>query len=88
MNFAAASDAQTLATLGVPGLVFVIFVLAGVIVFLYRQNSSLQSKLDEIQERRITDAKETRDRITEPLENQTKLTEKVYDLLLQSVQRG
>lgn len=90
--FGVATNTEALNTLGVPGLVFVIVVLAGVIVFIYRSKES-ELKLERaskeaIQEQRLVDARETRDKITEPLENQTKLSEKTYDLLLQLLQRG
>lgn len=78
------SNMQALNTLGVPGLVFVIVVLAGVVVFLFRKLDLVQTKIDSIQEQRVTDAKETRDKITEPLEKQANLSEKIYDLLLSS----
>lgn len=78
----AASQAEALATLGIPGLVVVIFVLAGVIVFLYKQLSAAQSRTDAIQEQRIVDAKETRDKITEPLDKQAELSGKIYELLV------
>lgn len=76
------SDTQALASLGVPGLVAVILVLAGVIVFLYKKIDTLQTRLDSIQERRIIDATETRDKLTEPLERQAVMSEKIYDILL------
>lgn len=86
--FGVINDPNSLDSLGIPGLVFVIFILSGVVVFLYKRIDTLQTRIDSLQEQRIVDARETRDRITEPLENQTKLSEKTYDLLLQFIQRG
>ena len=92
MIFSVVNNPQTLYTLGVPGLVFVIIMLAGTLVYIYRTKEAelkeSRDKIDAIQEKRLSDAKETRDKITEPLENQTKLSEKTYDLLLQLLQRG
>lgn len=80
----APTNTEALNTLGVPGLVFVVLILAGVIIFLFRKLDIAQTKLDGIQEKRVEDARETRDKITEPLENQARITEKIYDLLLSS----
>lgn len=82
MILAATNDPQSLYTLGVPGLVFVILILAGVIVFLYKKLDKSQAEYNVLQEKRVLEAKETSDKITEPLGNQIKLTEKIYDLLL------
>lgn len=84
MTFAVATNTEALNTLGVPGLVFVVLILAGVIIFLFKRLDNLQTKYDTMQEQRVNDARETRDKITEPLENQAKVTEKIYDLLLSS----
>lgn len=77
-------DKASLATLGIPGLLAVIGVLSGVVVLLYNKCTSLQSKIDGIQEQRISDAKDTNDKITEPMAKQANLSEKIYDLLLNS----
>lgn len=68
-------------------LAFIIVVLAGVITFLYRGLQKLQDKYDSIQEQRITDARETRDKITEPLEKQAIMSEKTHELLLSFINR-
>ena len=78
----AATQQEALATLGVPGLVVVVLALVGVIVYLYKQLSAAQARTDGIQEQRIVDAKETRDKITTPLEKQAELSEKIYELLV------
>lgn len=81
MIFAAANDAQSLGTLGVPGLVFVIFVMAAVIVYLYKDG---QKKSDQA----LADAREYSNKITGPLESiklmverQAKVNEQIYDFL-------
>lgn len=84
MNFGATPNTDALNSLGVPGLVFVILILAGVIVFLYKKLDRSQTDYNMLQEKRVLEAKETSDKITEPLGNQIKLTEKIYDLLLSS----
>lgn len=71
---------SVLSSYGLAGLV--ISVEAGVIIFLYKNLQKLQDKYDGVQEQRITDARETRDKITEPLEKQAIMSEKTYDLLL------
>jgi hypothetical protein len=77
-----APDVSQLYTLGVPGLVVVVLVLSGVIVFLYRKADAKDDRIDAIQEQRLSDAKETRDRLTGPMEEQAKLSEKIYEILL------
>ena len=71
---------EILKSYGLAGLV--IAVLASVVVFLYRDSKALQRKYDAMQELRLQDARETRDKLMEPLENQARMSEKIYDLLL------
>lgn len=73
---------NTLSTIGIPGLVFIVLVLAGVIIYLYKGNQTLQTKIDTIQEQRITDAKETRDTLVEPLAQNARMSGQIYDLLI------
>jgi hypothetical protein len=91
MFLSTANDPQNLYTLGVPGLAFVIIVLAGVIIYLYKTGQTAldkkQAQIDAIQEQRIVDAKETRDKLMEPLEKQTQLSEKIYDIVLHNSKR-
>lgn len=82
-----ATQANSLYTLGVPGLVAVVLALCGVTVFLFKQLKEAQTKNDANYEQRISDAKETRDKITEPLEKQAVMSEKTYDLLLNLTNR-
>lgn len=80
-------DASTiLSAYGLPGLI--VFVLAGVVVFIYKDNRRLQDDIRSIQDQRLVDAKETRDKLTEPLDRLTKQSELIYDLLLSSGKRG
>lgn len=80
MNFAIANS-DALNTLGVPGLVFVILVLAGVVIFLYKGRDAVQTKFDNAMQQRVTDAKETRDKITQVQDKQVIMLENIYDLL-------
>lgn len=62
-----------LAQLGLAGVV--IFSLAGAVVFQYK-------RMDKIQEDRLADARETRDKLTGPLEELTKQSKATYELLV------
>lgn len=81
------SDKEALQTLGVPGLVVIVVTLATVIIFLYRRNEKLQTEKDTIQNQRIEDAKQTRDKVMEPLEKQALMTERIHELLLNLTNR-
>lgn len=72
-------SSQALSSLGIPGLVVIIIVLAGVVVY-------KDKKYDKAMEQRLSDAKETRDKLTEPLAQQARLSEQIYELLIN--QRG
>lgn len=78
-------DASTiLSGYGLAGLV--IFVLAGVVVVLYRDNQSLQNKLREAQEARVNDQKENKMAIAVPLEIQGKVMDLIYRKLYDAKQ--
>lgn len=79
---AAGVDTEQLGTLGVPGLVVVVVVLAGVVIFLYKDGKSERNRNDTIQEQRLVEAKENRDRIGGQMEEQVKLSEKIYEILV------
>ncbi len=79
---ATAVNANDLGTLGVPGLIAVILVLASVIIYLVRKNDSLQTKYDNMQEQRIADAKEVGQLITGPLEKLANQQQSMYDYLI------
>lgn len=80
--FATANDLQQLLTLGAPGLLVVIGILTGVVIFLYRKTEVLQSKIDTIQEQRIVDAREVGRSITAPLEKIAEQNKSIYDVVL------
>ncbi len=69
-----------LAQYGLPGLI--IFVLAGVIVALYRDNQALQKRLGETQEARVNDQKEYKQDIAVNLEMQGKTMDLMYQKLI------
>lgn len=87
--FAAAIDTNALGTLGVPGLVVIIVVLAT--VFVYREtkfwpgqmaeykaeNKELRAKNETIQDERLKQAIETRDKLAEPMQNMTALMQNI-----------
>lgn len=93
---AAAVNTQDLGTLGVPGLVVIVVVLASVLAYrevrfwpvrekeLISENKALQSKIDGIQETRLQQAIETRDKLAEPMQNMTNLMQNI----LNAVTRG
>lgn len=64
---------------GLAGLV--ISVLAGVAVTLYRDNKSLQKEKDNIQVARLEDLKEINNKLVAPLEEQTRLSKIIYDVV-------
>lgn len=68
-----------LAQLGLAGLV--IFALASAVVFLYK-------RIDKIQEERLQDARDTRDKLYGPLEEISNQSKTIYDLLINKTNRG
>lgn len=73
------------------GVFIFIPLMAGIIVFLYKQGTKLQDKYDAMQNQRIEDAKETRDKISEPLSkiaSQQEILAKQYDILINESRRG
>lgn len=77
MGAGSAVDATTiLSGYGLAGLV--IFVLAAVVVVLYRDNQALQAKLRDSQEARVLDQKENKRDIAVPLEIQGKVMDLIY----------
>lgn len=84
--FASTVDAgQILSAYGLAGLVMA--VEAAVIIYFAKRDDSKQTKIDAIQEQRIVDARETRDKVMEPLEKQAIMGEKTYELLLNLTSR-
>lgn len=72
---------QVIQGFGLPAAI-VIVALAGVIIFLYKSREKLQAEYNALQNQRVVDAKETRDKITEPLQSQAVMTGKIYEFLL------
>lgn len=64
-----------------------ISVLGGTVLFLYNELKNERKRSDELQEKRVQEARETNVRLTEPMSELIKLSEKTYDLLL-SNKRG
>lgn len=76
------TDPSPLAAWGIPG--FIIVVLAGVILYLYRDGRTKDKQLIDLQEARLLDAKEFANQVVsliEPLGKYAKLT---YDKLKSS----
>lgn len=71
-------------TQGVLGVALV--VVSGVLIFIYKTKEAEvkqeRIKNESIQEQRITDAKETRDAIVEPLKELAKQSDRIYDVLV------
>lgn len=65
---------------GLAGLV--IFILSTVVVFLYKEGKGTQKKYDEMQDTRLNDARETRDKLVEPIEKLAKQQEQTNELLI------
>lgn len=76
---------EAIAQYGLPTVAIV--TLAGVVVFLYNDRKALQAKYDELQEKRVQEAKETYVKLIEPMNEAVKTSEKSYDLLL-TLKRG
>lgn len=73
--------------LGVVGA-SIITVLGGVIVFLYRELKAEQRRNGSIQESRLVDARETRDKLAEPMEKLARQQESTNDLLTKLLNKG
>lgn len=86
MMLAQVSSEQVIEGFGLPAAIVIISLVA-VIVFIYRKLDKLQSKYDALQEQRIIDARETRDKVMEPLDKQAIMSEKIYELLLNLTNR-
>lgn len=70
------------------GLGAIVTLLAGVVGFLYREIKARDAKYDAIQEKRLQDAINARDKIVEPLSQQIEMSKKIYDLLSVFNKRG
>lgn len=65
-------------------LAFIIIVLGGVVGFLYRRTNNLSDKIDTIQAARLQDAKDTVDKVTQPLASISQTMNLIYDKLRSS----
>jgi hypothetical protein len=84
MNFAQALTTENVAqAFGWPAAIIII-ALVGALYFTVRLLLKSYDKIDAIQERRLADAKETRDKFVEPLENQTEVIGRIYDIVLRN----
>lgn len=81
------ADVTDLSSLGIPGLLAVIAVLAGVVVLLYKDGKLKDTKIETIQDARLLDAKETRDKLTDSMEQQALLTKQIYDIVISNTSR-
>jgi len=59
-----------------------LIVLGIVVVFLYRDGKDKDKAYNELQEKRLAEAKEVTDFVIKPLEEQGKMSEKMYDILV------
>lgn len=74
---------NTYITLGQYGLAGVVILVLGVAVFnLWKKVNSLQHEKDDLQERRLEDAKEIQSKLTDFIKEQTTVSRQMYDLLL------
>ena len=71
---------EVLQQFGIPTVA--ISVLSGTVLFLYNELKSERKRNDELQERRVQEARETNAKLIEPMSDLIKLSEKTYDLLL------
>lgn len=75
-------DPSILSSYGLAGLV--IATLAGVVAYQDRKIGKLQDKYDELQNRRYVEAQADKEKLVEPLEEQSRLTKTIYEFLLSS----
>jgi hypothetical protein len=59
-----------------------LIVLGIVVVFLYRDGKDKDKAYNDLQEKRLAEAKEVTDFVIKPLEEQGKMSEKMYDILV------
>jgi hypothetical protein len=77
----ALGENQVIQGFGLPAAI-VIVGLATALIFTVRLLLVAYTRLDTIQESRLADAKQTMEKITEPLEKQSRVVESIYDLIL------
>lgn len=75
------SDALT--NSGLPGVaVLIILGLVAALLYFVRQSDHKQKKIDTLQDTRVAEAKEINDKLSTPMKEQTELSKKIYDVLL------
>lgn len=65
-----------------PEAILIIVGLAGILIYLVRQLDNKQKKIDTLQDTRVAEAKEINDKLSTPMKEQTELSKKIYDVLL------
>lgn len=75
----------TLFQYGLAGVV--IFALAGVVIFLYKELKEERAKNEVLQDKRLQDALTINDKVTGPLREQRELSQKIYDVVAIFVNR-
>lgn len=80
MNFAQALSSSIEGSFLGYGVVGAVALIAlGVIVFLYRENKGLSKQINDLQEKRITEAIQHRDEVAEPLKQIATQQQKMYE---------
>jgi hypothetical protein len=83
MMYFADTVTDALTNSGLPGVaVFIILGLIAIIVYQARQNDVLRKRVEFLQDTRVTEAKEINDKLSTPMKEQTDLSKKIYDVLL------
>lgn len=65
---------------GIAGLGLI--ALAGVVIVLYKAGVEKDKAYNDLQEKRLAEAREVTDLVIKPLEEQGKMSEKMYDILV------
>lgn len=81
------NTSAALATLGVPGLVVALLAMVAALGIVYRSSVNKDKIIFDIQESRLSDAKETRDKIGESMQQQALLTKQIYDIVISNTGR-
>lgn len=71
---------------GLAGLAILALVIA--LVVYYKDGKAKDKTIEAIQQARLQDAKETRDKLTESMEQMAFLTKQIYDAVISNSKRG
>ena len=83
MMYFADTLTDALTNSGLPGVaIFIILGLIAIIVYLVRQNDGLRKDVFSLQNLRVEETKEARDKIIGPMGESIELSKKMYDVLL------